>query len=179
MKIDEKLWTCTKFSLLFWAEKRMLSRENRGVRRVIRCVLQPENGKIGRVEWKRKPPAPSGAGGAACQKASQSCVPRTARNQFKSVFCRDMCALQRGFSCPLRGNSPSGRKLFARSGNRRSAASGGNSKSVSRKRHDWRACKGAGIVVPQRCKVELSAFSGQPRHRTQRNLLKKVALPLF
>ena len=34
-------------------------------------------------------------------------VPRTARNKFKSVFRRDMCALQRGFSCPLRGNSPS------------------------------------------------------------------------
>ena len=51
-------------------------------------------------------------------KASQSCVPRTARNQFKSVFCRDTCALQRGFSCPLRGNSPSGRKHFARSGKR-------------------------------------------------------------
>ena len=25
------------------------------------------------------------------RKASQSFVPRTARNQFKSVFCRDMC----------------------------------------------------------------------------------------
>ena len=106
-------------------------------------------------------------------------VPRTARNKFKSVFRRDMCALQRGFSCPLRGNSPSGRKLFARSGNRRSAASGGNSKSVSRKRHDWRACEGAGIVVPQRCKAELSAFSGQPRHRTQRNLLKKWLCHFF
>ena len=33
----------------------------------------------------------------------------------KSVFCRDMRALQRGFSCPLRGNSPSGRKHFTRS----------------------------------------------------------------
>ena len=42
-------------------------------------------------------------------------VPRTARNKFKSVFRRDMCALQRGFSCPLRGNSPSGRKHFTRS----------------------------------------------------------------
>lgn len=73
MKIDEKLWTCTKFSLLFWAEKRMLSWENRGVRRVIRCVLQPENGKFGRPEWKRKPPAPSGAGGAACQKPRRVC----------------------------------------------------------------------------------------------------------
>ena len=27
--------------------------------------------------------------------------------------------------------------------------------------------------------VELSAFSGQPRHRTQRTLLGKVDLPLF
>ena len=30
--------------------------------------------------------------------------------KIKSVFRRDRCALQRGFSCPLRGNSPSGRK---------------------------------------------------------------------
>jgi len=30
----------------------------------------------------------------APQKASQSFVPRTARNQFKSVFCRDMCVAE-------------------------------------------------------------------------------------
>ena len=82
-------------------------------------------------------------------------VPRTARNQFKSVFRRDMCALQRGFSCPLRGNSPSGRKHFARSGKRWSAVCDGNSKPFSRKRHDWRARKGAGIVMPRRWRRNL------------------------
>ena len=104
-------------------------------------------------------------------------MPRTARNKFKSVFRRDMCALQRGFSCPLRGNSPSGRKLFARSENRRSAASGGNSKSVSRKRHDWRACKGAGIVMPRRCNVADALWAA--RHEAQRRLFKKAALAAF
>ena len=76
MKIDEKLWTCTKFPLLFWAEKRMLSRENRGVRRVIRCVLQPENGKIGRAEWKRKPPPPKRGGARPRQKNTHKYTPK-------------------------------------------------------------------------------------------------------
>ena len=31
---------------------------------------------------------------AISQKASQSFVPRTARNQFKSVFCRDTCVAE-------------------------------------------------------------------------------------
>jgi len=40
----------------------------------------------------------------APQKASQSFVPRTARNQFKSVFCRDMCVAEntlRGVLCRI------------------------------------------------------------------------------
>ena len=48
------------------------------------------------------------------EKASQSFTSADVK-AVKSVFCRDMRALQRGFSCPLRGNSPSGRKHFTRS----------------------------------------------------------------
>ena len=48
------------------------------------------------------------------EKASQSFT-STDVKAVKPVFCRDMRALQRGFSCPLRGNSPSGRKHFTRS----------------------------------------------------------------
>ena len=48
------------------------------------------------------------------EKASQSFTSADVK-AMKSVFCRNMCALQRGFSCPLRGNSPSGRKHFTRS----------------------------------------------------------------
>ena len=48
------------------------------------------------------------------EKASQSFTSADVK-AVKSIFCRDMRALQRGFSCPLRGNSPSGRKHFARS----------------------------------------------------------------
>jgi hypothetical protein len=56
---------------------------------------------------------------------------------------------------PVRGG-----KHLAHSGNQRSAASGGNSELGSRKRHDWHACKGAPIVVPQRCKVESPVLTG-------------------
>ena len=48
------------------------------------------------------------------EKASQSFT-STDVKAVKPVFCRDMRALQRGFSCPLRGNSLSGRKHFTRS----------------------------------------------------------------
>ena len=48
------------------------------------------------------------------EKASQSFTSADVK-AVKSVFCRDMRALRRGFSCPLRGNSPSGRKHFSRS----------------------------------------------------------------
>ena len=48
------------------------------------------------------------------EKASQSFTSADVK-AVKPVFCRDMRALQRGFSCPLRGNSPSGRKHFTRS----------------------------------------------------------------
>ena len=48
------------------------------------------------------------------EKASQSFTSADVK-AVKSVFCRDMRALQSGFSCPLRGNSPSGRKHFTRS----------------------------------------------------------------
>ena len=43
-------------------------------------------------------------------------------------------------------------------GKRRSAAGGGKSEAVSRKRRDWRARRGAGIAVPRRWKSPLRSL---------------------